>query len=454
MKIIIPYKPRNWAKKLHESKSRWKVIILHRRAGKTVATLNHLQRDALRIPGSRFAFIAPTYKQAKDIAWDILKSYARNIPSVKFNESELRVDYPNGARVRLYGADNPDSLRGIALWGVVFDEYSQQPSNIFGEIISKALADHYGYAIWIGTVKGKNHLFKTYEQGKRSTEWFALWQDIDATLSSEEGETIENLKRALEDDRKLVQQGIMSEDEYQQEWYLSVSAAIKGAVYGKEWSKLVGDGRLRKIDYDPFLPTYSAWDFGIGDATAIGIYQILAGGMKREERLIDYYENTDQPLDHYVEWLKNKPYKLQMSYGDPAGQNRQLNTGRSVFEDLMSDKTTKTLGYHLQMFARKSFVIDKIHATKRLLGTLWVDERCEQFTSAITNYHYSWDDKRGEFSEEPYHDWSSHGCDQLGYFAVNYLVPQNKTTDPIEEKIRRLQKTNIDISSNFYANKV
>lgn len=449
--ITIPYKPRNWAKKLHDSTKRWNVVICHRRAGKTVATLNHLQRDALQTPNSRFAFIAPTYKQAKDIAWDMIKFYARPIPGVEFNESELRVDYPNGSRVRLYGADNPDSLRGIALWGVVFDEYSQQPSNIFGEIISKALADHYGYAIWIGTVKGKNHLYKTYEQGKKSDDWFSLWQDIDQTLASEDGETIENLKKALEDDKKLVDQGIMSVDEFSQEWYLSISAAVKGAVYSKEWSELVNKGRLLRIEYDKELPTYSSWDFGIGDATAIGIYQI-SRGIKTEIRLVDYYENNNQSLDHYIDWLVNKPYKLEMSYGDPSGQNRQLNTGRSVFEDLMSDETAKKLGYRMRMFARKSFVIDKINATKNLFNSLWVDDRCDKIIEAITNYHYAWDDKRGEFSEEPYHDWSSHGCDQLGYFSVNYLIPQK--IDPIEAKIRQLNKSVMDINPDFYANQV
>src|SRR3990167_4165058 len=168
--ITIPYSPRRWAMNLHNSPQRWKVCVLHRRAGKTVAAVNHLLRDALNIPDSRYGFISPTYKQGKDTAWDILKNYARVVPGVQFNEQELRADFPNGSRVRIYGADNPDSLRGIALWGVVFDEYSQQPANIFGEIISKALADHYGYAIWIGTVKGKNHLYKTYEQGKKSEE--------------------------------------------------------------------------------------------------------------------------------------------------------------------------------------------------------------------------------------------------------------------------------------------
>jgi len=166
--ITIPYAPRKWAAAFHECGKRFMVLVMHRRAGKTTAVLNHCQRDALRTPQSRYAYIAPTYKQAKNIAWELLKFYAGEIPAIKTNEAELYVEYPNGSRLTLYGADNPDSLRGLGLWGVVFDEYSQQPPNIFGEIISKALADHYGYAIWIGTVKGKNQLFRLYEEGKKN----------------------------------------------------------------------------------------------------------------------------------------------------------------------------------------------------------------------------------------------------------------------------------------------
>ena len=140
--IKIPYKPRAWALELHDSKKRWSVIVAHRRSGKTTACLNHLQRDALQTPNSRFAYISPTYKQSKNVAWDLIKHYAQNIPNTSFNEAELRVDYPNGSRITLYGADNPDSLRGVGIWGVVFDEYSQQPSNIFSEISRSALADH------------------------------------------------------------------------------------------------------------------------------------------------------------------------------------------------------------------------------------------------------------------------------------------------------------------------
>ena len=156
MQITIRYKARPWAKTFHNSTKKLIVLVLHRRAGKTVASLNHLIRECFRCQDrdQRYAYIAPTYKQAKTVAWDVLKFYASQVPHTKFNEAELRCDFPNGSRITLFGADNPDSLRGIGLWGVVFDEYSQQPSNIYSEIILPTLADHNGFCIWIGCVVG------------------------------------------------------------------------------------------------------------------------------------------------------------------------------------------------------------------------------------------------------------------------------------------------------------
>ena len=171
MVITIPYSPRQWANSLHNSTKRWIVLVLHRRAGKTTAVLNHLQCDCIRIPEAQFAYIGPTYKQSKRVAWDIVKKISRDIPGVQYNESELTVRYPNGSKLILVGSDNPDSLRGLALWGVGFDEYSQQPSNIFSEIISKALADHLGYAIFFGTPKGKNEFHRIYKSALGNEEW-------------------------------------------------------------------------------------------------------------------------------------------------------------------------------------------------------------------------------------------------------------------------------------------
>ena len=124
-KIILPYAPREWAQRFHDSGKRFSVLIVHRRAGKTVACINHLIRDAIQKPRSSFAYIAPTYTQAKRVAWDFLKYYTRPIPMMQYNESELTAKFPNGSKVYLLGAENPDSLRGISLSGVVLDEYSQ-----------------------------------------------------------------------------------------------------------------------------------------------------------------------------------------------------------------------------------------------------------------------------------------------------------------------------------------
>ena len=100
--------------------------MCHRRAGKTVATLNDLIRGAVNEckPEGRYAFIFPQRNQAKDTAWRYLRRYAEPLLAKPPNESELRVDLVNGSMTRLYGADNPDALRGPYLDGVVLDEFA------------------------------------------------------------------------------------------------------------------------------------------------------------------------------------------------------------------------------------------------------------------------------------------------------------------------------------------
>ena len=135
---------------------RWSIAVAHRRAGKTVACIQKLTKGALecKLHEPRFAYVAPLYNQAKDIAWVYLRHYARKL-GASINESELRVDLPGGARVRLYGADNPDRLRGMYLDGVVLDEYADMRPSVWGEIIRPMLADRAGWATFIGTQIGR-----------------------------------------------------------------------------------------------------------------------------------------------------------------------------------------------------------------------------------------------------------------------------------------------------------
>ena len=164
MQITIPYKPRSLQAKLHQNleQYRWGVIVCHRRMGKTVMAINHLLRAAVLCPkkAPRYAYLAPTYRQAKAVAWDYLKQFAGGIPGIKFHETELRCDLPNGGRISLLGAENPDSLRGIYLDGCFMDEVADMPEKVFPEVIRPALSDREGFCYFVGTPKGQNAFLK------------------------------------------------------------------------------------------------------------------------------------------------------------------------------------------------------------------------------------------------------------------------------------------------------
>ncbi len=137
--------------------------------------INHLIRSALltKAKNPRFAYIAPTFKQAKAIAWDYVKQFTAKIPYTKFNETELRVDLPNGSRITLLGSENSDGLRGIYLDGCVIDEYANVSEKLFPEIIRPALSDRKGYCVFIGTPAGmNNNFYDLYQHAQGAEDWF------------------------------------------------------------------------------------------------------------------------------------------------------------------------------------------------------------------------------------------------------------------------------------------
>ena len=164
--IVIPYKPRELQNFLHKEidKHRFNVLVLHRRAGKTVMCINHMIKAALTnpLPNPRYVFISPYRLQGKATAWDYLKTYAGKIPGTKFNESELRCDFGTGARITIVGAENDQALRGVFLDGAVCDETQNIKPGLFPEVIRPALADRKGWCIFIGTPKGRNYFYQLY----------------------------------------------------------------------------------------------------------------------------------------------------------------------------------------------------------------------------------------------------------------------------------------------------
>jgi len=436
--VQIPYKPRKWAKPAHASFKRWLALVLHRRAGKTTFELNHHQRAATddhwerrrlqfllpHAPAAQietllakriYWHVMPSYKQAKLVAWEMLKDIARPIPGHKFNESELLVVYPNGNRVQLIGADNPDSLRGPGLSGLSLDEFSQIPGNVFGEILSKALADHVGYCIWSGTIKGHDQLFKLHENAKEDPEWFTLWQNVDVSLAQEEGATITALTRAMADDQKLVKTGAMTQDEYDQEWYLSADAAIQGAFYRKEMAAVKAEGRITRVPVEPMLPVDTDWDLGMDDSTAIVFSQSLRSG---EVRIVDYYEASGEGFPHYIRILAEKGYTYGKHYPPHDIAVRELGTGKSRKE------VAAELGLRFEAPQSPLPVQDGIDAARLLLAKCWFDEKKTlPLMESLRNYRKSFNTRLNEFTGTPLHNWASHGADAFRGLAVRYELP-------------------------------
>ncbi len=211
--VEIDYKPRPYFLGYHNRETRFACIVAHRRAGKTTACIHELQRAAVtqRKPRPRYAYIAPLLKQSKAVAWDILKSAVVPLMAHKatVNESELRVDYPNGGQIRLYGADNPDALRGIYLDGVVLDEPAQMDGTLFREVIAPALADRGGQATYIGTPKGHDAFYSIWSQALRTpAEWYTARLPVSFT-------------KIINDEELAAQRRIQSEAQYAREWECS-----------------------------------------------------------------------------------------------------------------------------------------------------------------------------------------------------------------------------------------
>jgi hypothetical protein len=200
--VDLQYRPRRWQDTVHRSLKRFNVLVCHRRAGKSVLAVLTLIDAALRTakPNARYAYIAPYWIQAKAIAWSYLREFAGRVPKATFNESELWVEFPNGARIRIYGANNPDALRGLYLDGVVIDEVADIKPDLWGSVIRPALADRKGWAIVLGTPKGVNLLSEIYFAAVKDPDWYAgiyTYRDTDALDPAE----IEAMRREMTDNQ-------------------------------------------------------------------------------------------------------------------------------------------------------------------------------------------------------------------------------------------------------------
>lgn len=375
---------------------RFGVMICHRRWGKTVLAVSRLCRNAANGGETyRGAYIAPTYRQAKDVAWDYLTKIAVAC-GAEINRTFLSVRFPNGAKISFYGAENPDSLRGLDLCDVVIDEVAQMPASLWSKIILPMLVSRQGTALFVGTPQGKNLLLNIWEDARKDPDhWVSLmFKASDTGLFKPE--TLEHARRS------------MSEEEYLQEYECSFLASLKGSYYGKLLEQAEHEGRLCRVPYNPGSAVITAWDLGFSDSTAIWFAQVIG----QEVHVIDYYASSGVGLDHYARVLKDRGYV----YGEHLYPHdvavSELGTGTTRLE------TLRKLGLPGRIL-KATRVDDGINAVRMLLPRCWFDrKKCESGLDALRMYQRDWDDKVQDFRSSPRHDWTSHGADAFRYLAV------------------------------------
>ena len=411
-KIVIPYKPREHQLKVHEllEGKRFAVVVAHRRFGKTVAALNHLIREAVLNDKEtpRYAYIAPTYGQAKRVAWDYLVKYTTPLGGTN-NISELRVDFW-GRRIQLYGSDNPDSLRGQFFDGVIIDEVGDQNPKIWTDIVRPALTDRKGWCLFIGTPKGHNHFKELRDRAEKEDGWGLL------EFKASETGVVDNteLKAAKNE---------MGEDKYRQEFECSFDAAVEGSYFGQILNELEAKKHMQEIPREELSRTFTAWDLGMGDSTSIWVAQLVG----TEVRLLDYYENHGVGLDHYVKWLRDNDYEKAEHILPHDVRVRELGTGKSRMEML------EEAGLEIKIAPRMS-LDDGIQAVRRLLPRCWFNvPKVQTGLNCLRNYRRDYDEKRKIFYERPLHDWSSHGSDSFRYLALGLDEGSSSWSKPINK---------------------
>jgi phage terminase large subunit len=415
------YKPRWYFRKFHTRRNRWAILVCHRRAGKTVAAVNDLIEKASynTREAPRYAYIAPILKQAKAIAWEYLKRFAAPF-NPKISESELYVELtalPNAPRITIYGADNPDSFRGMYFDGVVLDEFGNMVESVWKEVLLPALVDRRGWAVFMGTPNGPNHFRDLWYKRKKDDAWLTEMYTVEDTkvIAAEE----------LAEMRK-----IMDPEEYEQEMMCNFEASVRGAIYARQMEQLIQGGRLGKFPLDFALPVDLVMDLGWKDNTTMGFFQPRFDGicvghshgdsLRKISVYIDYAKAfwkgssyipaPDSEIDEPVR--AGRPYIEGKVYLPHDAKAKSLQTGKAIIDHFRKAKMRPRLVPDLDL-------IDGIAATRATFPHYYINEsENETLVLALKTYHRKYDEKLQRHLDEPVHDWSSDWADMFRYMSI------------------------------------
>jgi len=385
--------------KIYDDPARFRVIVAGRRFGKTFLSTAEILSKALTAKDQHVWYVAPTYKAAKEIAWDMLLSQIPASYIVKKNESALTIVLLNGSTISLKGAEKPDNLRGRSLDFVVMDEFADMRKEAWFEVIRPSLSDRVGSAVFIGTPKGRNHFYDLYGKGV----------DGDDGWSAHQYTTIEggNVPR----DEVASARADLDERTFQQEYeaqFVNYSGVIYYAFKREE--------SVRK-HIDAIDVIHIGMDFNLDPMSAV-LMTRKGDTMHVFDEIVMFGSNTDE----MVEEIRARYSKARgiIVYPDPASRQRKTSAGGRTDLSILQNA-----GFEVRVRNSHAAIRDRINAVNaRLLSKegqrrLYVDPKCKKVIESLERHTYK------EGTSQPEKDGFDHMNDALGY-AVEYLFPIRK----------------------------
>ena len=415
------------------------LLIWPRRSGKDVCAFNLIFRAALKKVGVYF-YIFPTYSQAKKVIWDSITNTGERfldyIPAelkTGTNSTEQKIHLANGSLIQLVGSDNIDSLMGTNPQGIIFSEYALQDPAAY-QFLRPILLANGGWAMFVSTPRGKNHLWELYNIAQDNDNWFC------SKLAVTDTQHI-----SIYDINKEIEEGLISQDLAYQEYYTSFDMGIEGSYYAKYLDKMRIKNQIGQVPYEAGFKVFTSWDLGVRDSTTILFFQQVG----QTVRIIDCYENSKVGLEHYVNVLRRYEQEKGYIYGKHIAPHdiavKEFGSGMTRLEK------AKTLGINF-VIAPNISIEDGIEAARTCLSKVWIDEvSCKQFIKAIENYRQEWDPKRKVYKGHPLHDWSSHWADNLRYLAVSLpKTRDSQSAETLEDNYRKARYgTDFDMPAPF-----
>ncbi len=423
------WKPRHyqehlWHRMMHGTAKRG-VAVWHRRAGKDELCL-HLAACKAMLRVGNYWHMLPKANQARRAIWEAVNPHTgrRRIdeafPEIireSTRDQDMMIRFVNGSTWQVFGSDNYESGVGSPPIGVVFSEYAQADPNAWA-FLRPILAENGGWALFIGTPRGRNHLARLYEASLEDQEtWCSSFLTVEDT-GAIPMEVIDRERRELRRERGEKEADAIIDQEY----YCSFDAAIPGAYYGSMMSDALKEGRIVPLRYDPAHPVVTAWDLGIGDSTVIWFVQPVG----RELRVVNYIEGSGVALDWYAKRIHALPYTYAEHIGPWDADSRELIAGKSRTAAL------RELGIRMRVLP-KTGLDAGIQAVRRLLPKCvfsttpealpWekpddARERMSRGLDGLRQYQREWDDRLQKFKDAPLHDWASHPADGFRTLAM------------------------------------